>query len=86
MKPDAVWDVLVEMAGAREEERDQFVRHAESTKPGDLEYRFCGKLGFGGKIRSQYDGTWSVDCYPEDSTPERRTIIEAVNARIGGSL
>lgn len=83
MSPDEVWDVLVEAAGAREAERDQFVHHAARTRPGDLEYRFCGVLGFGGKVRSQSDGTWSVDCYPEDSTPERRAVVEAVNARIG---
>jgi hypothetical protein len=86
MKPDAVWDVLVEMAGAREEERAQFVHHAETTKPGDLEYRFMGKLGFGGKVWSLYNGGWRIDCYLEDSTPARRKIIEAVNAKIGGAL
>jgi len=86
VKPDAAWDVLVELAGAREDDRETFVRHAEQTPSGDLEYRFCGKLGFGGKIWSLTDDRWRIDCYPEDSTPERRAIIDAVNARIGGSL
>lgn len=86
MTPDEVWSVLVELAGAREEGRRDFVHHAERTAPGELEYRFGGKLGFGGKVRSQYDGTWRVDCYLEDETPERRAIVEAVNARIGGAL
>lgn len=86
MNPDAVWDVLVELAGATEYWRADFVHHAGTHKPGELEYRFGGKLGFGGKVRSRYDGTWSVDCYLEDETPERRAIIEAVNARIGGAL
>ena len=82
MEPDAVWDVLMELAGATEDWRADFVRHA-GLNPTDLEYRFGGKLGFGGKART--DGRrWWVDCYPEDKTPERRAIVAAVNARIGG--
>lgn len=84
MTPDAVWDVLMELAGATEDWRADFVRHATRLPMGDLEYRFGGKLGFGGKVRSRSDGTWSVDCYPEDETPERRAIVAAVNVRIGG--
>ena len=86
MTSDEVWDVLVELAGASEERRSDFVRYAELTPEGDLEWRFQGSLGFGGKVWSLVGDNWRVDCYPEDSTPERRAVIDAVNARIGGSL
>lgn len=86
MSPSEVWDVLIELAGATEYWRADFLHHAERTAPGELEYRFQGKLGFGGKVWSLYRGGWRVSCYKEDETPERLAIIEAVNARIGGAL
>ena len=48
------------------------------------EYRFCGVLGFGGKFRNNgnNDNVPYVDCYPEDETEERRTVIEHANARL----
>ena len=82
MDPNAVWDVLIELAGATEYWRENFV-HSATQNSTDLEYRFQGTLGFGGKVRT--DGfRWWVDCYPEDETPERLAVIAAVNARIGG--
>lgn len=75
---EAVYDVLVECCGANEhpDDREQFVG-THLTGDGCTEYRFCGALGFGGKFRSQ--GQWRVDCYGEDSTPERRAMIERAN-------
>ena len=48
------------------------------------EYRFIGALGFGGKFRNNGNraNTPYVDCYPENETPDRKTMIEAANMRL----
>lgn len=77
----AAWAVLVEVAGARDrpDDRDDFVRHA--TRAGQVEYRFQGTLGFGGKF--YFDGwTARVGCYPEDRTPLRDAICEVATSRL----
>ena len=76
--PDAVYDVLVREAGADAEEwaRRHFVYNHTPPQVCE-EFRFQGMLGFGGKYRS---GTNTVDCYPEDMTPERAEIIARTNA------
>lgn len=43
-----------------------------------VEYRFCGRLGFGGKI-FRMGGFLRVSCYEEDRTKERNDIIEHAN-------
>lgn len=75
-----VWDVLVETAGAHERGRDEFVYHQTRKHP-PTEYRFQGLLGFGGKFWSER-ARWRVTAYPEDMTPERKTIIEQANAAL----
>jgi hypothetical protein len=58
-----------------------------------VEFRFCGKLGFGGKFHMHPtsfafpnvlagDYRAYVSCYPEDRTPERDELIEAANERL----
>ena len=59
--------------------RADFLYHASSSD--DLEYRFQGALGFGGKFRNHGYG-WRVDCYSEDETPERLAMIESANAAL----
>lgn len=75
---DKVWDILVSFAGAYEDkegyERKNFKYH--HYKKGCDEWRFQGKLGYGGKYRSQ---TNSVDCHKEDETKERLEIINQTN-------
>lgn len=76
-----IYGLLVAGAGARdcEDERDCFIRYAAGQQ--DVEWRFQGALGFGGKL--YFDG-WSVPrigCYPEDQTPARQAIIEKLNAK-----
>lgn len=71
---NAVYDILVNEAGANEEWRTHFITMFLGEGPPD-EYRFQGRLGFGGKL-------WSdcrVTCYREDETPERLEIISKVN-------
>ena len=77
----AVWDILVNHAGAVDDadSRTEFVLHVvqESTR----EYRFVGSLGFGGKFRrASGDSMPRVDAYPEDMNPVRRTCIDVTNA------
>jgi hypothetical protein len=73
-----VYGVLVSIAGANIEDEESFVSHF-SQKETTNEWRFRGHLGFGGKFRYP---SISVDCYPEDSTPEREVIVEKTNAAL----
>ncbi len=75
-----VWDILVEHAGAKERDRDTFVGASLETNYFRrlIEYRFCGTLGFGGKLWRS-DGRLYVSCYRADETPERLDTMERVN-------
>ena len=73
-----VYDLLVEHVGASpsKDQREIFVmsfleRHT-------VEWRFCGNLGFGGKLYRLYQHYY-VSYYPEDRTPERDAAVEKVN-------
>jgi hypothetical protein len=76
---DKVYSVLVMLGGAPEGQRDSFVYHHCSDPFTCTEWRFQGRLGFGGKYRSQ---TNSVDCYREDETETRRNLIRAINDKL----
>lgn len=84
---NAVYDALVEHAGALEEGRKGFV-YLQTN--GHLpEYRFIGSLGYGGKFwrmtgirRGDPDLQWSVSAYREDMTPERQAVIDATNTAL----
>lgn len=79
-----VWDILCLYAAANVDvrERDRFIQAMSMrTKNGGYEvdeYRFCGGLGFGGKLW-RYDGRFYITCYPEDETPDLRRIIDQTN-------
>lgn len=74
---DEIYQILVDHAGAHggELERLDFLL---SMQEGCTEYRFIGKLGFGGKLRRNSSGLY-VDCYAEDETQERLGIIYFTN-------
>lgn len=75
-----VYGLLVSIGGASECWRDSFLSaHTDSKFGGCDEWRFQGHLGFGGKYRSK---TNTVDCYPEDETPDRRTVIVSLNTEL----
>lgn len=77
-----IWDVLVDGAGAKESMREDFlfsVRDHDISR--ELEFRFCGNLGFGGKIYLDSDRA-RVSCYYENETDERRKIISDVNTKL----
>jgi hypothetical protein len=73
---DAAYDVLVNVCGAREEERVGFVWHHAKAEPPCREWRFCGSLGFGGKYLS-YENR--VDCYIKDASRARHATIKRAN-------
>lgn len=75
-----IYDLLVSVGGAREKERESFIYHHTN---GCDEWRFQGKLGFGGKYRSR---TNTVDCYLEDETPERTKIVKQLNEELQNAL
>lgn len=80
---NAVWDVLVEHAGASEAGREDFVIVQAAGRCD--EYRFIGSLGFGGKFwTSTSERRWYVTAYPEDTTPERQRVIDVTNAALSG--
>ena len=75
-KANKVYDLLVSIAGADEPFRVNFIYHHCKSKDGCDEWRFCGKLGFGGKYYSHLN---RVDCYKEDATPETTKLIKEIN-------
>lgn len=74
------YDLLVAQCGASNigNEKDRFVEHFSRVNP-PREYRFIGDLEFGGKFRFP---RFSVDCYPEDETPERLAMISSANKQL----
>lgn len=78
-KANKVYDLLVSIGGANEDDRSSFIYHHCEDKHGCREWRFCGKLGFGGKYRSTWNG---VTYYSEDETPERIDIKNQLNSEL----
>ena len=74
-----VYELLVSIGGADASDIDSFVYHHTEDKYGCTEWRFCGKLGFGGKYRSSRN---TVDCYSEDETAERVELMELLNREL----
>jgi hypothetical protein len=79
-----VYDILVEI-GAPENMRKAFVW--TQTHEDCNEWRFEGKLGFGGKFWNEWSYIeekfkWRVSCYSEDETPEREKLINETNQKL----
>ena len=74
----SVFDMLNTIGGAHESMRQDFIYHHTSAQPCD-EYRFQGKLGFGGKYWRKEN---RVSCYREDETPERLRLIIELDAAL----
>jgi hypothetical protein len=82
----AVWQVLVDHAGAVDGTYDGEVFVRCQSANAEPEWRIGGLLGFGGKFRrnrvrigSTRTESWTVTCYREDETPARLAIIEKTN-------
>jgi hypothetical protein len=81
----AIYDILVERAGAHDDESNRYEfeqSYLETVAGKEIEYRFGGKLGFGGKIWWSRHGGWYVNCYREDESIPRLKIIATVNAAL----
>lgn len=76
-----VWDILVKYAGADEEDRFHFLRYVVGKQYCD-EYRFQGKLGFGGKV-SKFSEQWYVQYYLKDKTDYRDSVRAETNLILG---
>jgi hypothetical protein len=75
---ERAYDILVEHLGASTGNKHSFVKaYLETVRPA-VEWRFGGRLGFGGKFWRNV-GTISVSCYTEDNSPERTKLITKVN-------
>lgn len=62
-KANKVYDLLVSIGGAYEPYGDSFIYHHTESKDGCSEWRFSGKLGFGGKYRPTEEDV--IDMYKE---------------------
>ena len=51
------------------------------SKSFNIEYRFMGHLGYGGKFRTSHN-SWTVDCYSESSTKDRKALIRQINQEL----
>lgn len=71
-----VYDILVKVCGASEMMREAFV--LTETTEHCHEWRFGGKIGFGGKFWNT-NGRLYVNCYNEDETRERKRIVGEAN-------
>lgn len=72
-----VWDILVKYAGVSEDGRMQFLQSVSDVteKYPAIEYRFGGKLGFGGKF---WKDKMKVTCYSEDEKG-KKGLINKIN-------
>lgn len=73
-KANRVYDLLVSIGGAKEEDRENFLFEVCDRK--SVEYKFNGKLGSGGKYKATWNG---VTYYHETKTPEIVQIAELLN-------
>ena len=78
-RANKIYDILVNIGGANETMRDQFIFSHCKDMYICQEWRFMGKLGYGGKYRGQYN---TVDCYREDETKEQLKLIKKINKEL----
>ena len=80
-RANKIYDILVRLGGAAENGRRGFVHSHEGTPQVECEeWRFQGKLGFGGKY---WSGQNKVNCYYEDETPAYRELLDQINTELG---
>jgi hypothetical protein len=82
----AIWQVLVDHAGVSNDPYDRASFVCSQAETVVQEWRFMGALGSGGKFRRNRvwigdtrTESWTVDCYPEDETPQRLAVIDKTN-------
>ena len=77
---EKVYDILFGICGANPLERERFYQYFKNTEL-PLEWRFQGKLGFGGKFYKTHEKMY-VSCYPEDMNPKRMSVITRANNKL----
>lgn len=77
--------ILIEIGGANPKiilpDSDFLLYLSDDKSRWDIEYRFMGHLGYGGKFRTTYN-SWKVDCYSESENPERLKLIDRINKKL----
>lgn len=80
----AVFAVLAKTCGAEPGSsghgEEEFVRYL-TEEHDSHEFRFCGKLGFGGKLYFTGERLY-VGCYREDETPATKRMITVANKKL----
>ena len=77
---EQIYNVLVNEGGAREKEREDFIRYITDEQD-THEWRFGGTLGSGGKLYVNISGVY-VQYYQESTSPAREKIVDIMNAKI----
>ncbi len=76
---ERVFDILIRCAGAPESMRENFI-YCQTKGIGSCdEYRFQGRLGYGGKYWRKSN---KVNCYSEDLTDDRAALIQDTNEKL----
>lgn len=75
----ALYQLLIEHAGAPASGIASFITAQLQGEQPCPEYRFQGKLGFGGKLYYDRARGFTATCYSEDLTDERKGILAATN-------
>ncbi|MEE9214881.1 MAG: hypothetical protein V3U54_08825 [Thermodesulfobacteriota bacterium] len=78
IQAEHIFNLLVKHAGAFEGDRTSFLYAQIDREHPCREFRFCGKLGFGGKFWNNNEKLY-INCYNEDENPKRNRIIKKVN-------
>lgn len=73
-----IYNILIKYAGTYPRMRDTFIQNHITERP-CKEWRFGGKLGFGGKYWSEDN---KVSCYPEDKTESMTILINNINSEL----
>jgi len=77
---NGIYQVMVDYAGLLPRQRESFI-NAFAVDHEITEYRLNSDLGYGGKFRNNNNGIY-VDCYSEDMTKKRSSIIKKCNKAI----
>lgn len=79
-----IYNVLVNLAGASESERERFVDYFTGKHDEEIfhEFRISGKLNPGAKFKYQGIGNVWVDYYQEHSTPAKERLADEVTAAL----
>ncbi len=76
-----VWNLLVDLGGAYDGERNETHFVQCQTDEFIREWRFQGIFGFGGKFYRDSD-RWCVGNYSEDDSPETDCVRDEINGRL----